>query len=75
MVIGLGVEASVVDTQVTLYTYSNGNSVPLMTFTTHADSSMMPGVGITGPAGVAAGGARQRLLEHLLPEYQASPRA
>lgn len=57
MVIGLGLGASVVDTQVTLYQYSNGNSVPLMTFTTHADSGKMPGVGITGPAGAAAGGA------------------
>jgi hypothetical protein len=62
MVIGLGVEASVVDTQVTLYTHSNGNSVPLMTFTSHADSAMVPGVGITGPAGAAAGGARVRDL-------------
>ncbi|MGO9603193.1 MAG: DUF4410 domain-containing protein [Candidatus Binataceae bacterium] len=57
MVIGLGVGASVVDTRVTVYQYSNGNSVQLMTFTTHADSGMMPGVGITGPAGAAAGGA------------------
>jgi hypothetical protein len=57
MVIGLGVGASVVDTQVTLYQYSNGNSAELMTFTTHADSGKMPGVGITGPAGAAAGGA------------------
>jgi hypothetical protein len=59
-VIGLAVQASVVDMQVTRYTYSNGNSVLLMTFTTHADSAMMPGVGITGPAGAAAGGARVR---------------
>jgi hypothetical protein len=57
MVIGLGAGASVVDTQVTLYQFSTGNSVPLMTFTTHADSGKMPGVGITGPAGAAAGGA------------------
>jgi Domain of unknown function (DUF4410) len=57
MVIGLGVGASVVDTQVGLYQYSNGNSTQLLTFTTHADSGMMPGVGITGPAGAAAGGA------------------
>jgi len=28
-----------------------------LTFTTHADSGKMPGVGITGPAGAAAGGA------------------
>ena len=57
MIIGLGVGASVVDTQVTLYQFSNGNSVSLMTFTTHANSGEMPGVGITGPAGAAAGGA------------------
>ncbi|MGO9056805.1 MAG: DUF4410 domain-containing protein [Candidatus Binataceae bacterium] len=57
MVIGLGVGASVVDTQVGLYQYSNGASTELLTFTTHADSGKMPGVGITGPAGAAAGGA------------------
>jgi hypothetical protein len=57
MVIGLGVGASVVDTQVALNQYSNGNSTPLLTFTTHADSGEMPGAGITGPAGAAAGGA------------------
>ena len=57
MVIGLGVGQSVVDTQVGLYQYSNGNSTQLLTFTTHADSGKMPGAGITGPAGAAAGGA------------------
>jgi hypothetical protein len=57
MVIGLGVGASVVDTQVGLYQYSNGASTQLLTFTTHADSGKMPGAGITGPAGAAAGGA------------------
>jgi hypothetical protein len=57
MVIGLGVGASVIDTQVGLYQYSNGNSRQLLTFTTHADSGETPGVGITGPAGAAAGGA------------------
>lgn len=57
MVIGLGMGASVVNTQVGLYQYSNGNSIQLLTFTTHADSGKMPGAGITGPAGAAAGGA------------------
>jgi hypothetical protein len=57
IVIGLGVGASVVDTQVGLYQYSNGNSTQLLTFTTRADTGEMRGVGITGPAGVAAGGA------------------
>jgi hypothetical protein len=56
MVIGLGVGASVIDTQVGLYQYSNGNFMQLLTFTTHADSGEVPGVGITGPAGAAAGG-------------------
>jgi Domain of unknown function (DUF4410) len=56
MVIGLGVGASVVDTQVGFYQYSNGTSTQLLTFTTHADSGKMPGAGITGPAGAAAGG-------------------
>lgn len=56
-VIGLGAGASSVDTQVGLYQYSNGNSTQLLTFTTHSTSGRMPGVGITGPAGAAAGGA------------------
>ena len=55
MVIGLGVGASIVDTQVGLYQYSDGNSTQLITFSTHADSGRMPGAGITGPAGAAAG--------------------
>jgi Domain of unknown function (DUF4410) len=54
MVIGLGADASVVDTQVGLYQYSNGNSTQLLSFTTHADSGKMPGVAIAGPAGAAA---------------------
>lgn len=57
MVIGLGAGASVVDTSVGLYQYNEGSSTQLLTFTTHADSGKMPGVGITGPAGAAAGGA------------------
>jgi Domain of unknown function (DUF4410) len=57
MVIGLGVGASDVDTSVGLYQYNSGNSTELLTFTTHADSGEMPGAGITGPAGAAAGGA------------------
>jgi len=56
-VIGLGAGASVVDTTVGLYQYSEGSSSQLLSFTTHADSGKMPGVGITGPAGAAAGGA------------------
>lgn len=57
MVIGLGAGQSIVDTSVGFYQYSNGNSTQLVTFTTHADSGRMPGAGITGPAGAAAGGA------------------
>jgi len=57
MVVGLGVGASTVDIQVGVFQYSNGSSTQLLTFTTHADSGKMPGVGITGPAGAAAGGA------------------
>lgn len=49
IVMGLGVGASVVDTQVGLYQYSNGNSSQLLTFTTRADTGEMPGVVITGP--------------------------
>lgn len=56
-VIGLGMGASSVDTQVGIYQYSNGNSTQLATFSTHSTSGKMPGVGITGPAGAAAGGA------------------
>ncbi len=57
MVIGLGVGASTLNTSVGLYQYSNGSSTQLLTFATHADSGKMPGAGITGPAGAAAGGA------------------
>jgi hypothetical protein len=57
MVIGLGAGASMVDTQVGLYQYSNGDSRQLVTFTTHADSGKMPGAGITAPVGAAAGAA------------------
>lgn len=32
-------------------------SQQVLAFNTHADSGKMPGVGITGPAGAAAGGA------------------
>jgi hypothetical protein len=56
-VIGLGVGASSIDTQVGLYQYSNGNSNQLITFTTHATSGKMPGVALTAPAGAATGGA------------------
>lgn len=57
MVIGMGLGASKLNTSAGLYQYSSGASNQLLTFSTHADSGKMPGVGITGPAGAAAGGA------------------
>jgi hypothetical protein len=58
MVIGLGVGASVLDTDVYLYQPTGqGGQTQLLAFNTHADSGKMPGAGITGPAGAAAGGA------------------
>ena len=57
MVIGLGAGASVLDTTVQLNQHNDGGSRQILEFTTHADSGKMPGVGITGPAGAAAGGA------------------
>ncbi|MDO8431635.1 MAG: DUF4410 domain-containing protein [Candidatus Binatus sp.] len=57
MVIGLGVGASVLDTTVQLHQHNGGGTRQILEFTTHADSGKMPGAGITGPAGAAAGGA------------------
>jgi hypothetical protein len=57
MVIGLGVGASKVDTVVQVFHKTDEGSHELMDFTTSADSGYMPGAGITGPAGAAAGGA------------------
>ncbi len=57
MVIGLGAGASTVDTNVNVYQRAGGVSRSVLEFTTHADSGKMPGAGITGPAGAAAGGA------------------
>lgn len=54
-VIGLGMGASKLDTQVGFYQNSNGNSAQLLSFSTHADSGKMPGAGVTGPIGLAAG--------------------
>ncbi len=56
-VIGLGAGASVLDTTVQLNQKTDSGSRQILEFTTHADSGKMPGVGITGPAGAAAGGA------------------
>ncbi len=57
MVIGLGAGQSTLDTVVQGYQKTDQGSQQVMDFSTHADSGYMPGVGITGPAGAAAGGA------------------
>ncbi len=57
MVIGLGVGASTLDADVIVQQHSEQGSRQLMEFSTHADSGKMPGAGITGPGGAAAGGA------------------
>ena len=57
MVIGLGVGASKVDTVVQVIQKTEQGSTEIIDFTTSADSGYMPGAGITGPAGAAAGGA------------------
>jgi hypothetical protein len=57
MVIGLGAGQSTLDTVVQAYQKTDQGSQQLMDFSTHADSGYMPGAGITGPAGAAAGGA------------------
>ncbi len=57
MVIGLGAGASVLDASVQMYHRTDDGSHQLLEFATHADSGKMPGAGITGPAGAAAGGA------------------
>ena len=57
MVIGLGAGASKLDAVVQMYQKTPDGSRELLDFSTHADSGYMPGAGITGPAGAAAGGA------------------
>ena len=57
MVIGLGAGQSKVDTVVQVIQKTDQGSTEILDFTTSADSGYMPGAGITGPAGAAAGGA------------------
>jgi hypothetical protein len=57
MVIGLGAGASKVDTVVQVVQKTPQGSSEIIDFATSADSGYMPGAGITGPAGAAAGGA------------------
>jgi hypothetical protein len=59
MVIGLGVGASKVDTVVQVIQViqkTPQGTTEILDFATSADSGYMPGAGITGPAGAAAGG-------------------
>ena len=57
MVIGLGAGQSKLDTVVQVIQMTDRGSTEVMDFSTSADSGYMPGAGITGPAGAAAGGA------------------
>jgi hypothetical protein len=57
MVIGLGAGASKVDTVVQVIQKTDQGSTEIIDFSTSADSGYMPGAGVTGPAGAAAGGA------------------
>jgi hypothetical protein len=56
-VIGFGVGASTLDTDVYVVQRVNGVTHQIMDFSTHADSGKMPGVAVTGAPGAAAGGA------------------
>ena len=57
MVVGLGSGQSKVDTVVQVIQKTDQGSTEILDFETSADSGYMPGAGITGPAGAAAGGA------------------
>jgi hypothetical protein len=57
LVVGLGAGQSTLDTAVQGYQKTAEGSQQILDFTTHADSGYMPGAGVTGPAGAAAGGA------------------
>lgn len=54
-VIGFGAGASSLDTNVTVYQWTNTQYRKLLDFTTHTDSGKMPGAAVMGPAGAAAG--------------------
>jgi hypothetical protein len=56
LVIGFGAGASKLDTDVNVYQVSNGAPTQLLDFTTHAESSKMPGAAVTMGAGAAAQG-------------------
>ena len=57
MVIGLGSGQSKVDTVVQVIQKTDQGATEIIDFATTADSGYMPGAGVTGPAGAAAGGA------------------
>lgn len=57
MVIGLGAGQSTLDSVVQVIQKTDQGSSEIIDFSTHADSGYMPGAGVTGPAGAAAGGA------------------
>ncbi len=57
MVIGLGAGQSKLDTVVQVIQKTDQGSTEVLDFSTSADSGYMPGAGVTGPAGAAAGGA------------------
>ncbi len=58
MVVGFGMGASLLDTNVYVYQpFPDGGQHQVLSFNTHADSGKMPGVAITGPGGAAAGGS------------------
>jgi hypothetical protein len=57
MVIGLGAGQSKVDTVVQVVQKTDQGTTEIIDFATSADSGYMPGAGVTGPAGAAAGGA------------------
>ena len=57
MVIGLGSGQSKVNAVVQVIQKTDQGSTEILDFETTADSGYMPGAGITGPAGAAAGGA------------------
>jgi Domain of unknown function (DUF4410) len=56
-VIGFGMGASTLDTDVYVIQRVDGTSNQIMRFSTHANSGKMPGVAVTGAPGAAAGGA------------------
>jgi hypothetical protein len=56
MAIGLGVGASYLETQAQLRDLNRPEDLPLLSFTTQADSGNAPGAAVSGGVGAAAGG-------------------